>query len=217
MTPEPRLIILTNDATILALSDFPYYISRWGIESESLEDIVERDEREAWILKTTLKQQLRSINPDRENPRYLTINDRLFSIPLGFKPKISWIECVTSDGDYLRFERETIKPKNIAEKGFHKELLERMDIIWYKADRYYEEVKGEKLENKTPSTLILISVNGDKEKATNQNLCWHYFDQIVHGGSELAKTPICIPVWRSQVQRNVYEYQIIERQKAVVS
>ena len=214
-TPDPRLILLTNDAVILALTDFPFYISRWSIDSTSLQDIVKTDEQETYILKTTIKEQLKTINPDRENPLYLTIHDRISALPEDYQPKITWLECITPDGDYLKFSRETIKSKNIAERGFHSEILYYMDKLWDAAQFAYMKTKGFNLKNKMPSCLILESVNGVKKNAKNVNVCWDIYDQIIKAGSDLARIPVCIPVWRSMVQKNVYEYQVIPRQEVI--
>lgn len=214
-TPTARLIVLTNDAIILSLADFPYYISKWSIDSTSLQDIVRTDEKETWKLTTTIKEQLKTINPDRDNPLYIGIHDRISELPEDYQPKITWLECVTPDGDYLKFKRETIKTKNVADQGFHSEILYYMDKLWNAAQFYYKKTKGVTLKNKMPSCLILDSVNGNADDARNENLCWGIYDQIIKGGSDLAKTPICIPVWRSRLQKNVYEYQVIQRQEVI--
>lgn len=211
--PETRFMILTNDAIILSLADFPYHISKWGIDSTSLQDLVRTDERETWILRTTIKEQLKTLNPDKENPLYLTIHDRISELPQDYQPKITWLECVTPDGDYLKFKRETIKTKNIADKGFHSEILYYMDKIWGAAQHYYRKTKGFTLKHKMPSCLLLEKINGSEKDAKNQNLCFDINDQIIKGGNILAKIPICISVYRSQVKRNVYEYQVIPRQE----
>jgi len=207
MNQIPRLILLTNDTTILALSDFPFYVVYWNVFSTKKGDLIKRDDRIDWCMETSLRQEVKSIRENTEKPIFLKIEDRLNAMQIRLKPKIGSLYCVDAiDGDAMLWKRVKINTKNVSEIGFQSEILDKMDAVWDKSRKYCLDINENTPEHRRPSILILEKINNDEDQARSLPNLWEIYDKIIQSGNELAKTPICLPFYQIETKKNVYEY-----------
>ncbi len=211
MKSEMRLIIYTNDAILLAISEFPLSVVKWETLSQSQKSayIVDDDEEYRLITKITnvLSSQL------TKSTRVLPIDEKLFSMPPGFTPKISKLACIDDEGRVLEFKRITLHPKFVIDPS-HLEVIERIGNVWNMGYAYIDSMINENPQAegflpkyKRTSILQLEKVNGEEDEATNSDILWDVWDQIIQGGNRYAKTPICNVVERTQVNLRHWEYR----------
>lgn len=211
---ETRLILYTNDAILLTLARFPLYIIHWALSSQSQQGVSVIEQDEEITLSSHIIHKLKTNEPLKN--RMLSIEEKLFMMPAGFTPKINSFLCLDDETRQLFWRRQTIHPNLLAESG-HVELVHYMDRIWNLGYKYLEEltkyrssIKEYIPKFKRPSVLQLEAINGEKERAQDVKVLWDIFSQIVHGGNEYAKMPICMVVERKKTPRNIWEYSAIE-------
>jgi len=202
MRSETRLVLFTNDAVILGLAAFPYYIGRWGVKSLATKSVVDTTEAPTFILSNRVQLQLRC----KLSEGYMPIEKRVSLLPPGFTPKINWMECITGDAGHHRWVRDTVHPRFSTEDDYLDELVGRIREVWngalkVSASGFYEEPRM-----RTPSVLLLDRIGGDPEKARDVEYLWPIYEEIIVNGNELARTPICEVMDRKEVKRSVWEY-----------
>lgn len=215
MTREICLVLYTNDAVLLSIAAFPFYISRWGILTNKTQIIEVKQQSRIWKLIANVGEQLQSVSPDKINPQYLTITERVKLIPKDYCPKIGKMECVTSTGDYLTWRREMIRTKLSAEHDYQNYVLEAINRVWDNGVKYYKDYPGFAPEHRRPSILRLEKVDRSRNKAQDQMTIWEIWQQIVNV-NEFSKTPICEPVYRVKSGREVWEYFPIPEQEVTI-
>ena len=211
MNRESRLIIYTNDAILLAISRFPLYIIRWDILSHSRQG--------TWIMKENEHYRLSSkithiVKTNRKSKSILPIDEKLFIMPPGFTPKIGKLFCMGDEGRVLEFMRITLHPNFVLDES-HLDVIARISNIWDIGYSYINalikeiaKAEGFLPRNKTNSILLLDKVNNEEAGATNTDILWDIWDQIIQGGNNYAKTPICEVVQRTQVKKTQWEYSL---------
>lgn len=210
---ETRLVMYTNDAVLLSISAFPFYILRWNILTYRTRPIEEQQQSRVWKLVATVGEQLKSVSPDKANPHYLTIAERMKLTPQDYCPKITWMECVTPTGDHLKWRREMIVTRTTVDHDYQRYVLEAVNRVWENGVKYYREYPGFTPEHRRPSILFLEEVDGSQNKARDRTAIWEIWQQIV-GVNDFSRTPICEPLYRVRSGREVWEYRPIDGQGA---
>lgn len=201
MRSETRLVVFSNDAVVLSLAAFPYYIGRWSVRSLKTRDVNQVLETEAYTLRDRMVWELCC----KRREAYQSIEKRLSDIPPGFTPKVNWMECITGDAGHHLYARDTVHPRYSTDEGHQKVIMERIERVWNKALKVRTIYDGPRL--KTPSVLLLDKIGGDTEKARDAEYLWPIYDEIIVNGNELARTPICGVMDRDEVKRSVWEYR----------
>lgn len=209
MKSEPRFIIYTNDAMLLALADLPLYILSWNTLSTA--------QQRSWIIEETDEYVLSSkvvyVSESKESKIVLPFNEKLFTLPPGTPPKISKLSCIDKDGRVLEFKRHTLHPNYILDPS-HLDVISAIEKTWNsgfshigslikdipKATAYIPKYKSK-------SILQLEKVDDNVAKAKNIKILWDIRDQIVIDGNIFTKTPICDVVERTQVSLRQWEYR----------
>jgi len=215
MKSENRLIIYTNDAILLALARFPLSIVRWITQSQSQKSIFIIDEEEEYYLTSKITHVLKS----KETKSLLPIEEKLFTMPAGFTPKIRKLFSIDKEGRFLEFESVTLHPNFVLDPS-HMEVIEKITDIWDKGYAAVSDIVDEFPKAKeflprfrSKSILQLEKVNDSVDKAQNIEILWDIWDQVIQGGNEYAKTPICDVVERTQVSLRQWEYRPRQREE----
>jgi len=204
---ETRLVIYTNDAAVLALSDFPFSVYQWKTKSTSTQSVRMRVERPTFRLKERRVRQLQS----RKVKAAYTVEGWLDSIPGDFSPKIDWMHCVTEEPRSLTFAKETIHRGFSTEGSYQGFISSRIDDVWKQAQRYRRLMDLElEPRYKTPSVLLLEAIDGDAGRARDVGELWGIWDSVMGCGNSLTRTPICEIVTRVETSRRVWEYRLRE-------
>lgn len=210
---EIKLILYTNDAILLTLARFPFYIIHWELSSQSQQGITIIEQEDEITLSSHIIHKLKTNEPTKR--LFLPIEEKLFNLPVGFTPKINKLLCIDNEKRPLTWQRETLHPKFIAEPG-HVEIIDYINKIWDLGYNYLERlikdrpnIKEYFPRYKRPSILQLETVNGETN-IQDIDLLWDIFGQIVYGGNEYARTPICMVVERKKIKKNIWEYSILE-------
>lgn len=207
---ETRLVLYTNDAVILSLAGFPYHVSSLKVRSISTTSLGETDEKELYAVKGRYLSEL-TCKPPRT---YMPLEEFVALLPRGFTPKIERLGCITGDLDHLTWTRTTLHPRYTL-NSHSREVVERIDRLWTEAARIpVVSDLYDKPRQKRPSILMLETVNGSPEEARDPRRLWPIFDDIIHGGNDLARTPICNVVERFEARKSVWEYQPLDRDEA---
>jgi len=209
MKSETRFIIYTNDAMLLAIAEFPLSIMSWNTLSSSQKNIFVIEEEEEYTVTSKIVHILES----KKSKLVLPINEKLFTMPPGTPPKISYLYCMDDEGRVFEFKRYTLHPNFILDPS-HLEVISAIEKTWNSGFSHIGALVKEipkaasfipKRKNK--SILQLEKVDSDVNKAKNIEILWDIRDQIVLGGNIYAKTPICDVVERRQVSLRQWEYR----------
>ena len=217
MKSETRFIIYTNDAMLLATARFPLYITGWDTLSQSQKSFFIIEDKEEYRFTSKITHIIKS--DLKKTKKILPIDEKLFTMPPGFTPKIGKMMCIDDEGRFFEFKRITLHP-NFALDPSHMEVLEKIEDIWKKGYSYIgnlidenPKAKGFLPKYKRQSILQLERVNDSVDKAKNIEILWDIWDQVIQGGNEYAKTPICDVVERTQVSLRQWEYRPRQREE----
>jgi hypothetical protein len=211
---ETRLILYTNDARLLALAEFPLYITDWKLESKSQQEVKLVAVYEDISITSHLLHRIQSTG---ENVPAFSIDKKISAIPPTFTPKIYVLTCISDEARFLTFFKVTLHPSYTLDES-HLEVVEKNKFLWAKGRSLFGDVvdrnpvmKQYSPRNRSPSILMLKSVDGSPEEAMKLDLLWDVWDQIIQGGNEYARTPICEVVERKEVKRSLWEYRPLRR------
>lgn len=214
MNTETRLILYTNDITLLALADFPLSITDWKLESQSQQEVKLVTSDEDVIITSHLTHKIKS---KRGKVPIFSIDEKRFAIPSIFTPKLYVLMCIDDEARFLNLSKVTLHPSYTLDES-HLELVKKIDAVWAKGYSFFMDVvdrdpdmKQYSPRHRSLSILMLTSVDGSPEKATKIDLLWDIWDQIIQGGNEYAKMPICEVVERTEVKRSLWEYRPLRR------
>ncbi len=211
MKSETRFIIYTNDAALLALAGFPLSITKWKISSQSQQSVSIIVEEEECIIKLYVKETVIS----KETDSVLSIDKKLSSIPLGYTPKITELACIGEWGKTWEFKSITLHPSFTIDPS-HLDIVNAIQKTWNKGISYFNDARARKeipnaerfkLKYKRNSILQLEKVDGLAHLAQEIKILWDIRDQIILGGNDFTKTPICNVVERTQVSFRQWEYR----------
>jgi len=219
MKTENRFIIYTNDAILLATARFPLYIIGWDTLSQTQKSVYVIDKEEEYTITSKITHIIKS--ELKKTKHILPIDEKLFTMPPGFTPKIGRMICVDDDGRFLEFKRITLHPNFVLDPS-HMEVIDKIEDIWNKGYSYIGDLIDEipKAKEFLPkykrkSILQLEKVNDNVNRAQNIEILWDLWDQIIQGGNEYAKTPICDVVERRQVSLRQWEYKPRGREERI--
>jgi len=216
-----RLIALQNDALALATANFSFPICDWKTHSERTQNVSNVINKLAWIVKSININQLLGLNPKKQNPHYLTLQERLEQLPKGFSPKIDQMTCIFQPADelyYLKWHKDTIHTSLITpEQEYQKWIVEKLKQVWTQLNIQYKKVEGVlALEQYRPSILVLEHIRDAKDEkielVDNEDFIWSILLPELRG--KLFSNPVAKVMYyvvnRTKVKRGVWEYQPME-------
>jgi len=211
---ETRLILYTNDVILLALAGFPLSIADWKLSSQSQQEVKLVTADDDVIITSHLIHRIKS---RRGKVPIFSIDEKIFAIPPTFSPKLDVLKCIDDEARLLTHEKVTLHPSYTLDES-HLDLVEKLEAVWSKGYSVFGDVvdrtpvmKQYSPRNRSPSILMLTSVDGSPEEAMKLDLLWDVWDQIIQGGNEYARTPICEVVERKEVKRSLWEYRPLRR------
>jgi len=209
MKSETRFIIYTNDAILLAIARFPLTIVKWDTLSQSQKSIFVVADQVEYVITSKIINIIKS----RETEKVLQIDEKLFTMPPGFTPKIGKLFSIGDEGRFLEFKRYTLHP-NFTLDPSHLEVITAIEKTWNNGLFYIDDLVKEIPKAKAfvpkyrrKSFLQLEKVDDSVDKAQDVEILWDIRDQIILGGNIYAKTPICGLVERTQVSLRQWEYR----------
>lgn len=206
---ELLLIALTNDMKALGMARFNFAMSKLKTTSERKSSSISKANRTGWEVKTRGITEIRAIPVG--NPGFLTISERLQSLPKEFSPKIESIPICTFQPEgtdelyYLKWERDTIHKSASTETDYQNWLLSRMEKVWCEILDVKSDLKW------TPSILVLrnarSSKNPDVELAHNEDFLYRVLLPYLYDQDNPLTGRIYRVVERREVKRGLWEYR----------
>lgn len=215
MMKEVRFVAFQNDAMALAAANFPFPIYAWRTFSERTTSLTNMVEKLTWIVKAKNVSQILGLNPKKNNPHYLTLEERLQDLPKGFSPKIDQAICIFGIGEdhyVLKWKKDTIHKSVTPELDYSKWILEKINNVWETLKISYGKVKdAPSLEEFRPSILVLESIypanNPSLNLANDEDFLYKTFlPDLINSGNPITRKMYGV-VDRIQVKRGIWEYK----------
>lgn len=216
MKKEPRLITLSNDAIALATSNFFFPITKWQITSERTKSTTNISSKLAWLIKAIHLSRIIGLNPEKKNPHFLTLVERLQNLPRGYSPKITRLKCLfnpegTDELYLLLWVKDTIHTSYSYESDYQQWIVKRIHQIWRTLQGYYKKLGNTfELEEFRPSILVLekarLSSEPSKELATDEDFLFTKLLPALRNPTNPVSIQMYVDVYREQRRRGVWEY-----------
>jgi hypothetical protein len=229
---ETRVIALSNDAIALATSNFFFPIVKWQITSERTKSTSNVSAKLAWLIKAVHLSRIIGLNPEKKNPHYLTLTERLQNLPRGYSPKITRLHCIyhpegTDELYHMIWVKDTIHTSYSFETDYQQWIINRIRQIWQTLQGYYHKLGDTTftLEEFRPSILVLQNARSASKPEPNKDLATD--EEFIYGtllkDLRNPKNPFSLQmydeVYREQRKRGVWEYlpkeQILAEVKGV--
>jgi len=203
------LIALTNDMKGLGMARFNFAMSKLRITSERKGSSASKVERKGWDVITRGITEVRARPVG--NPGFLTISERLQSLPKEFSPKIESIPICTFQPEgtdelyYLKWKRDTIHKSASTEKDYQNWLLSIMENVWSEIQEVKSGLQW------TPSILVLENArsnrNPDIELAHNEDFLYRILLPYLYDQKNPLSSQMYRIVERMEVKRGLWEYR----------
>jgi len=217
MKKEIRVIAFSNDAVALAVSNFYFPIVRWQTASERTKSIISTSKKLAWLIKALHLSKIIGLNPQKKNPHYLTLLERLQKIPQGFSPKLGKATCLfqpegTTEVYIVIWEKDTIHKSQSYEDNYQAWITKKIHEVWRTVATYYKKIDdGFELEEFRPSILVLESArsttNPEIELANDEEFLFRILLPALRISSNELSLKMYSDVYREQRKRGVWEYR----------
>ena len=216
MKREVRVIAYSNDSFALATAGFPFALKKFITQSERTESTIGMEETETWRVISKNVRQVKGINPNKSNPHYLTIVERLQKLPRGFTPKIKQASGYfqpegTTEIYIVIWIKDTIHTSHSFEQDYQSWILKQIRKAWKAVATYYKKFDDNfKLEEFRPSVLVLESIrstdNPKLELANNEEFLRKSLLPALTNQNQISPKMFDL-VWREQRRRGVWEYR----------
>lgn len=217
MKKEIRLIAFNNDAIGLAVSNFYFPIIRWQTSSERTKSITSLSQKLAWIIKALHLSKIVGSNPNKKNPHYLTLSERLQSLPKGFSPKIGKAVCLfqpegTTELYILLWKKDTIHKSQSYESSYQQWITKKIKEVWRGLAVYYKKIEDSfELKEFRPSILVLESARSTSNPKTELANDEDFLFRILLPTLRISKNEMSLKMYsdayREQRKRGVWEYR----------
>lgn len=201
-----RLIAKTNDGLGLSAGNFAFPIYRWKAICQKTESASSRRPVGSTIhARAKTLRELIGVNPAGV---YTSLQERLGILPKGYSWKIEETQCLFEEEGEIRllhWFRDTIHKSYSTEESYQDYVLGEVKRCWDSCVEHYGYFEDIEIGNFKPSILVLEEVDGDEEKASDEDFLYRLKSSLFSYDNPVSRVMYEV-VNRVEKKRGTWEY-----------